>query len=54
MAAALMVLSSFPMMLGGLLVMVRSLLMVIVNIFHLSLLEFHRMGELHRQPVTFV
>jgi hypothetical protein len=37
MATGLMVLGSFPMMFGGLLVMVRRFLMVMVNIVHLRL-----------------
>jgi hypothetical protein len=37
MAAGLMVLGSFPMMFGGLFVMVRRFLMVMVNVFHLRL-----------------
>jgi hypothetical protein len=37
MAAGLMVLSGFPMMFGGLFVMVRRLLMVMVNVVHLRL-----------------
>ena len=37
MAAGLMVLGSFPMMFGGLFVMVRRLLMVMVDIVHLRL-----------------
>jgi hypothetical protein len=37
MAAGLMVLGGFPMMFGGLFVMVRRFLMVVVNIVHLRL-----------------
>ncbi|MGA8616131.1 MAG: hypothetical protein WB760_31470 [Xanthobacteraceae bacterium] len=40
MAAGLMVLGSFPMMFGGLFVMMGRLLMVMVNIVHLRLPAF--------------
>jgi hypothetical protein len=41
MAAGLMVLGSFPMMFGGLLMMVRRLLRVMVNVFHFMTPDVH-------------